>query len=202
MQFIYIEKTIDAPQKINLLGYEFILNGNAVNVTDPKAVFKMEQMAHVGIIRLDQLDKVEIKKDKPVVKKKPFKDAFKELTPNATRQHIVNVVNSKTADYLVEYVNYFKLEVSKEDKQKIKKPELTKTTLQKYLLADLQRRFKESKEEIKEDNIDVKIKELIDSKTYNQLMSFVKSKQIKTADTKKDTLIEAVTQYLKENGTN
>lgn len=206
MKFIYIEKTLDAPQRINLLGYDFVLNGDAVEVSNPIAISKMENMAHVGIVNLKDVGNVNIVKDKPVVKKKVFKDCFLELSVNATKKHIISVVNSKTADYLVEYVNHFKLEVSKEDKLKIKDVKLTKSTLSKYVLKDLEARFKDSKEEKKEekkeDSLDDKIVELVNSKTYNELLSFMKAKEIEVVDTKKDTLKAAITQYLKENGTN
>lgn len=200
MKFIYIEKTLDAPKRIKLLGYDFELNGNAVEVVDERIINKLSNMEHVGIIEFSKIKTLKIKKDKAPVKKKPFKDAIKELTENATREHILNVVNTKTADYLIEYINSFAITVSKEDKAAIKKPELTKTTLQKYVMKSLQERMKEVKEE-KKAPVD-EVAELVNSKTYNELMAFVKAKEIKTADTKKDTLIKAITEYLKENGTN
>lgn len=143
MKFIYITKTLDAPKITTILGYEFELNGNAVEVTDQKAIKKFQAMEHIGIIDLDKIDKIKIEPDKPKEKKSVFKDCFKELTKNATRNHIVNVVNSKTADYMIEYAKYFKLDIPKEDIKKAKKPELTKATLSGYLIKSLQERLNE-----------------------------------------------------------
>lgn len=59
MKFQYISKTSSAPQKSKIFGYEFTLDGPAVEVRKGDAIQKLLGMAHVGFIKVE-----EVKEDK------------------------------------------------------------------------------------------------------------------------------------------
>lgn len=203
MKFAYISKTLEAPREVKLFGYTFILDGHAVEIDNKLIINKLSGMEHVGIIEVGKLATAKVIKDEKPNKKKPFSDCFLELSPNATRQHIIDIVNSKSGDYLIQYVSNISVKLSKEDTKKIKQsPQFTKSTLVKYVIDSLKERFAETKEEKKDDAPVDEIAELVNSKSYNELQSFVKAKGIKIDKVNKENLIEAITEYLKENGTN
>ncbi len=141
MKFIYsADKTPQAPKETVIFGYTFI-DGKATDVKDKFFVDKLSNMEHVGITKaaehmgvVEAVQKVEQKED----------DEFlEELTPNATNEHINNLVTSKSGNELEEYIIENNIKLKSTHKKEIKKsPNYKRAILAKYVYQHLERKIK------------------------------------------------------------
>lgn len=142
MKFTYsADKTPQAPKKTVIFGYTFI-DGKATEVKEEAFIKKLSNMEHVGIVKVTNnkgtLQEVlqEVKLDK---EENEFLD---ELTPNATKEHINNLVISKSGNELEEYINENKIKLTSKDKDDIEeRPNYKRSVLAKYVREHLKKKI-------------------------------------------------------------
>ncbi len=208
MEFIYLANTPQAPEVAVIFKHRFVKE-EITEVKDENLIRKFLGMSHIGIIKYEDYEHKKttvVQRVKEIIQKvkadsrsgggiDPF---LKELTPNATLEHIESLVNSKSGNDLKKFVIRSKIEIK--DLRNIKAVEL-KATLSKdvikYLKAQIATEFQLQKGE---DYIEKKVKSLVDSKTYNNLKSFARKHNIPRGyNLKMDDLKKVIIEFLIKN---